>query len=170
MNGAIWAAAAPGQVEITPFVYRQYRIKPNDARGILQMSETGNVAGDASSDFQDLARGIVDLQIAVMVFDPSAASVPTWYSSENMESPPAGSRITQVAITLLAKSTREVRGVRLANTPDLTDGTNLTASQVGDVRGRPLPEGSPAPDSPYVGDWVYRTYTTRVELRNVVGN
>jgi hypothetical protein len=76
---------------------------------------------------------------------------------------PQGSKIVEVSITLLAKSTKEVQGVVLDKTPDLFEGTK-SCNHIGDVDGTNLPVASPT--SAYAGEHVYRMYTQTVELRN----
>ncbi len=158
-----------GYTQIMHAVYRSYRIKPGDARGVLQMSPTAGVL----SDWQDLALGIVDLQVALRVYDPNGTvdqdgdgdPKRDWYSSDNMAALPAGSTVLEVSVTLLAKSTKEVRGVVLDKTPDLFQGDKLHNS-IGDADGHSLNPPITDTSSMYYGDHVYRTYTTTMTLRN----
>jgi type II secretory pathway pseudopilin PulG len=151
-------------------VFRSYRVKPDDPRGVLQRSPSGGVLGN---DWQDVAMGVVDLQVALRVFvagdtvDEDGDGLPEldWYSSDNMNALPTGAIVTEVAVTLLAKSAAEVTGAVLDRTPDLREADRDAAyNRVGDVAGTTLPVT--APDSPYFGSHIFRTYTARVNLRN----
>ena len=171
-----------GKTEFVHMVYRTYRIKPlaADPRGVLQMCEwtKSSTFCIAPGDWTDLALGIVDMQIALRM--NFGGDVPgwcaadgdirhDWYSSDNMTDAmtnpllPPGSKVVEVSITLLAKSTKEVQGVTLDKTPDLWE-VNKLCNHIGDVDGTALPVASTT--SPYYGDHVYRTYTQTVELRN----
>jgi len=168
-----------GYTEFVHYVFRTYRIKPlaTDPRGVLQMCDwtKSSTFCVAAADWTDLALGIVDMQIALRAYMPSnptpcapdADGTHDWFSSDNMNdlltTLPQGSKIVEVSITLLAKSTKEVQGVVLDKTPDLTEGT-ASCNHIGDVTGTTLPVASTS--SPYYGDRVYRMYTQTVELRN----
>jgi type II secretory pathway pseudopilin PulG len=175
-----------GLTEVTKVVLRAYRIRPGDGRGVLEMSPSG---GRVNGDYQPLALGIVDMQIALRIATPNPTAVPPgtvlapcaldgdahhdWYSSDNMNSPmiPADARVVGVSITLLAKTTKEVQGVTIAQTPDLFEGDvgHRACNHTGDVAGKPLPVTSPT-TSPYFGEHAYRNYTATVDLRNVNAN
>lgn len=165
-----------GYMEFTKLVYKTYRIRDRtvDPRGVLQMcdwSTTTTFCAPNGPDWQDLALGIVDMQIALYVkldtsqppCAPDGDATHDWFSSSNMDALPNKSKVVQVSITLLAKSTKEVQGVSLTQTPDLTEGLPA-CNHVGDVSGTALPVASTS--SPYYGDHVYRMYTQTVELRN----
>lgn len=170
-----------GKTEFVHMVYRTYRIKPlaTDPRGVLQMCEWTKSPSfcdqNIASNWTDLALGIVDMQIALRAqmsanASPCAADADAthdWFSSDNMNdlltTLPQSSKVVEVSITLLAKSTKEVQGVALDKTPDLWE-VNKLCNHIGDVDGTVLPQTSTA--SPYYGDHVYRTYTQTVELRN----
>ncbi len=168
-----------GKTEFVHMVFRTYRIKPlaTDPRGVLQMCEWTKSSSFCTSpgDWTDLALGIVDMQIALRAQMPSNATpcavdadaTHDWFSSDNMDdlltTLPNGSKVVEVSITLLAKSTKEVQGVVLDKTPDLFEG-NKVCNHIGDVDGTTLPPASPT--SAYAGEHVYRMYTQTVELRN----
>ena len=154
-------------------IYRSYRIKPDDPRGILQMSPTGGVVAD---DWQDVALGIIDMQVALRIYlkgdttdeDGDGLAEYDWFSSDNMNAVPADGVITEVAITLLAKSTAKVSGAVLDRTPDLIQAGHPEAyNNIGDVEGTALPVTSTA--SPYYGAHIFRSHTVRVNLRNSTG-
>lgn len=152
-------------------VFRSYRIKPGDTRGVLQMSPTGGVV---ANDWQDVALGIIDMQIALRVYqkgdavDEDGDGNPEydWFSGDNMNALPTGATITAVSITLLAKSTSEVTALVLDKTPDLMEsgGKPAANNRIGDVAGTTLPQTSLT--SPYYGARVFRTYSQTVNLRN----
>lgn len=154
-------------------VYRTYRIKPDDPRGVLQMSPSGTVV---ANDWQDLALGVVDLQVALRVhqsggtdLDGDGEANDDWYSGENLEAIPSGAQITEAAITLLAKSTSDVAGAVATATPSLFEaGKPADYNRIGDVSSTALPVTDMT--SRYYGQNVYRTFTRTVELRNAVVN
>ena len=165
-----------GQTEFTKVVIRSYRIRPGDPRGVLEMSPSG---GRVAGDYQALALGIVDMQIALRIGTPATGTILAgacatdadahhdWVSSDNMSGPfVADARVVEVSLTLLAKTTKEVQGVTITQTPDLFDGdlAHRACNHVGDVTGTPLPVT--ASTSPYFGEHAYRTYTATVDLRN----
>jgi len=151
-------------------VFRSYRIKPGDARGVLQMSPTGTVV---ANDWQDVALGIIDLQVALRVYqkgdtvDEDGDGDPEydWFSGGNMNALPSGAVITAVSITVLAKSTADATALVLDKTPDLVEaGKPAANNRIGDVAGTTLPQTSTS--SMYYGARVFRTYTQTVNLRN----
>jgi prepilin-type N-terminal cleavage/methylation domain-containing protein len=151
-------------------VFRSYRIKPNDSRGVLQMSPSGTVV---ANDWQDVALGIIDLQIALRVYQKGDATDEDgdgnpeydWFSGDNMNALPSGATITAVSITVLAKSTADVTALVLDKTPDLMEsGKPAANNRIGDVAGTTLPQTSTS--SPYYGAHIFRTYTQTVNLRN----
>jgi type II secretory pathway pseudopilin PulG len=153
-------------------VLRSYRIAPDDVRGVLQMSPTGGIA----DDWQDVAIGIIDLQVALRVYqkdktsDEDADGDPErdWFSGDNMDALPEGASVTQVSITLLAKGATE-SGTTVVQTPDLIeDGKDAAYNRIGDVHGTTLPVASTA--SPYHGDLIFRSRTVTLNLRNSSGN
>jgi hypothetical protein len=93
---AVWD---DGYTTFTKIALRAYRIKPGDARGILQMSNT-NLLGD---NWIDLAVGIVDMQLALRVYEPDdlindrdgdGDPQRDWYSGDEMETAPTADPTT----------------------------------------------------------------------------
>jgi hypothetical protein len=170
------------------FVGRSFRINPNadaNLRVRLQIHEEGeiNPATVADPNWQDVAVGFVNLQLAARYFENGDATNadadgdPTvdWYSGENLEhgeaSRPAdasAARMTTLSIGLTTRS--QSSGVPSAQTPafigddggfcdtNLTDGTVATATN------------NPCGDSPSVAvttDHVYRSTRVLVDIRNL---
>ena len=78
-----------------------------------------------------------------------------------------GSVITQVSVSVVAKSSKEIGGATLTRSPDVK-GPNpvyLNNNNVGDHDGTDLPVVDTT--SPFYGEFVYRMYTSTVDLRNV---
>jgi type II secretory pathway pseudopilin PulG len=156
------------------FQARAYRIKPNDDRGVLQMSPSGG----ASNDWQDLAFGIVDMQFAVRQYQPGDAvdadgdgdPQRDWLSGENMEADQfAGNNVPiQLRITLLGRTLMPVQGASGTQTYAIT-GSPVNNNMLGDrpAISLPVPQNSVWPLSMYKGDFVFRYTTTIVDLRNV---
>jgi hypothetical protein len=159
-----------------------YRIKPNDARGVLQHSDSGGVI----DDWQDIAFGFVDMQFALQTV--TAATNQTtgattysygWLSGNNMSSWTFGSTtstsgadtivtttaISQIRVNLLARTIAEVEGAGTAVTPSML-GSPATTNPVGD-RGPVTISTITNTSSPYYGNYVYRMVSTVVDLRNV---
>ncbi len=170
----IWPLWNDSYLTFSKAVLRSYRIRPGDVRGVLEMSPSG---GAVANDWTPLAVGIVDMQVAIRVDQPGDATDedgdgdPTkdWFSGDNMNGARllvANSNIIQVSVTFLAKSSKEVGGATLPRTPDLFDASKpLTQNSVGDHAGTTLPVTDTT--SPYYGTFIYRTYTSTVDLRNV---
>ncbi len=165
---------------------RSYRINPCDQRGVLQMCNNG-ICDPAcnSADWQDVALGIVDMQFALRVchnsasdFDADLASSPQctnidWFSGDTMGTLAGvvtNPRIIDVSVTLVAKTTKEVNGPRLSDVPSLKDPSfpddYNRLSDKGAVT-LPVTSTSTWPSSMYVGDVIYRVFTTTIDLRNV---
>jgi type II secretory pathway pseudopilin PulG len=154
-------------------VNRSYRIKPGDPRGVLQMSPSG---GAIANDWVDLALGIVDLQVAVRIYEPAGTidrdgdgdARRNWYSGSTLAATlaTAGNVPLEVSVTLVAKTTKEVSGPTVTKTADIFEaGKPLDNNRVGNHAGTNLPVASSS--SPYYGSFVYRSYTATVDLRNV---
>jgi type II secretory pathway pseudopilin PulG len=203
---SVWNAASNNQCDIFDGVWknkpymifvraaiRLYRIKPDDPRGILQVSPSG---GNHANDWVDIAVGIVDMQVALRVYqedgvdedgdgnsddDGDGDPERDWISSNNMGSwdsvrtcadgRPCTNQLLAASVTLLAKTTKEITGPMLERTPDLFEGTDAQRAwnKVGDRPGTDLPVSDTAawPASMYAGNAVYRTYTSTVDLRNL---
>jgi prepilin-type N-terminal cleavage/methylation domain-containing protein len=184
----VWA---DGHTVFMKFQARAYRIKPNDFRGVLQMSPSG---GLVANDWQDLATGIVDLQFAVRVYDQASLvdsdgdgdPQRNWLSGENMEANLFNGTAKMpiaVRMTIIGRTTTEIDGPPPASTiPVIRAVAPMTAANndTGDQPGRALPL-SPAdpkcagagqwPWNMYCGNYVYRQTSTIIDLRNIgVGN
>lgn len=158
---------------VTKINLRAYRVSPSDARGVLQMSPTGGIV----NDWVDMAVGIVDLQLALRVLENPGDGVDQdgdgftdkdWYSGDNMEAAltPAANQLLTASVTLVAKTTKEVNGIALAQSPDVFEAdAGASNNRVGDRAGTPLPVTDNT--SMYYGDFVYRSYTSTVDLRNM---
>jgi prepilin-type N-terminal cleavage/methylation domain-containing protein len=166
------AGVTPALLMVTRPSARAYRISPSDIRGVLQMSPTAGV----QDDWVDMAVGIVDLQMALRVVDPGDVTDDDgdgnaerdWMSGDNMESAlsAAENQLLTASVTLVAKTTKEVNGVLLAQTPDIMEpDAGATSNRVGDRAGTSLPVTDTS--SMYHGDFVYRSYTSTVDLRNM---
>jgi prepilin-type N-terminal cleavage/methylation domain-containing protein len=153
-------------------VLRAYRIKPADPRGVLQMSPTRGL----QNDWVDLAFGVVDLQIAVRVYEPASGVDPdgdgdplrNWYSGPAMNAAVANpaNQPLQLAFTLVAKTVGEVSSASVTRTPDVLEAAQpIDYNKVGNHPGTDLPVTDPA--SPFFGNHLYRWYTVRVDLRNL---
>ena len=169
---AVWD---DGYTMFTKIAMRAYRIKPGDSRGILQMSNT-NLLGD---NWIDLAVGIVDLQLALRVYQPNdlindfdgdGDPKRDWFSGDTMEtilSQDPGNELLQISVTLLAKT--EVHGVDIDSTPDLVEEGKLEGflayNRVGDRIGTSLPVSDVS--SMYFGENIYRSFTATIDFRNL---
>ena len=60
-----------GYVSFSRAMLRTYRVKPGDQRGLLEMSPSATVV---ANDWIPLAVGIVDLQVAIRLFQPGDAT------------------------------------------------------------------------------------------------
>jgi prepilin-type N-terminal cleavage/methylation domain-containing protein len=172
----------PNKTMIFKFVAHAYRIDPTVARlpdGVLQMSPTGNLQ-TAVNDWQDLAFGFTDLQVATQFFeagdavdtpDPDTDPTREWYSAAmqaTLTAPGAyNSSFTtpiELAISLVARTDRDVEGIATAQTPALTVSTNTANNTLGDHDFVTLPS---ATDDRLKGFRIYRYVTFQVDLRNM---
>jgi len=169
-----------GKVIIMKAKVRSYRIKPSDARGVLQMSETQG----QSNDWQDLAFGFVDMQFALQVYEPAAADAADadgfnggaidWYSGSNLSTlvlndstAATGKEVLQARVNLLARTIAEVEGVGTTVTPSmLGDSTKPNSNPIGDHDSVTISSISNTA-SPYYGNYSYRMVGTVVDLRNL---
>jgi prepilin-type N-terminal cleavage/methylation domain-containing protein len=159
---------------------RAYRIQPNDTRGTLQVSMTGNMLGGIN-DWQDLAVGFTDMQVAVQQWQPNDTSSDPdgdgdtrrdWKSGSNMWAPPlvnATDSVLQMRVTLVAHTSSPVEGVTTTTTPDLM-GNPPSANPIGDHAAIDLTTIT-NPSSPLFGEFAYRSVSTVIDFRNLgVGN
>jgi prepilin-type N-terminal cleavage/methylation domain-containing protein len=167
---AAWRA---GDVLFTKFVARAYRIKPNDTRGILQASPSGMFQ---SNDWVDIAVGVIDLQVAVYIFDPTdpvdrdvdGDPLRDWYSGATMDAAldDLDAQPLEVRVTILGKSLAPAGAPSLPSTPSFIEaGFPANQNPWSDRDAVTLPVGSTT--SPYYGDNLYRWSSVRVDLRNL---
>lgn len=159
-------------------VARYYRIDPTrPAEGVLQVSPTGNLV-PALNDWQDLAVGFTDIQVATQFFDNDGIDTADadldpareWYSSttqQNLTEPAtlwtgAFSPI-QMTISLVARTERNVEGIATGRTPQLKAPPDNDHNNLGDRD----PINLPSALAHLVGDRIYRYTTFRVDLRNL---
>jgi len=154
-----------GYTVFVKFWQKAYRIKPNDARGVLQVLPAG------STTWQDLAFGFVDMQVAIQAKTDSNGDgildTVTWYSGNNMGTIPTTAALLQMRVSLIARTIAEVEGVGSMTTPALGgDSSTPDNNPVGDRASVTL---STITDktSPYYGNYIYRMVTTVVDLRNL---
>jgi prepilin-type N-terminal cleavage/methylation domain-containing protein len=161
---------------------RAYRVKPDDNRGVLQVSPSGAMV---ANDWVDVALGISDLQLAVRQLtdtdmlppedDPVPVEIFTWLSGENLEGaltdyePGNGFRrkTTVTAVTLSLVGRADTDGPGTLNTPLLLgDPANASNNSLGD---RDSEEVGRVTDtrSPLFGNNTFRSLTTMIDLRNL---
>jgi len=162
------------------FVGRSYRIDPDRKElGVLQGSPSGEMDGE---DWTDLALGVTTIQDASRFFeDGDAADLDgdgdpelDWYSGEGQESPdptgerPAGAALSEMRISVEARTQRGTRAVASARTSLLGDEANADHNPVGDWAGVQLAgvEDADRPDG-YRGDHIYRSAEALIDLRNL---
>jgi prepilin-type N-terminal cleavage/methylation domain-containing protein len=160
-----------GHTVFVKFRQKAYRIKPNDARGVLQVLPAG------STVWQDLAFGFVDMQVAIQAYDSTdptdqdgdGSGPIDWYSGPNLGTIPSTATMLQMRISLVARTIAEVEGVGTLTTPLLIDPTNLSRPNNNMVGDRPSVTLASITDktSPLYGNYVYRMVTTVVDLRNI---
>lgn len=155
-----------------------YRIRPisQDPRGVLQVSPSG---GMATSDWQDLAFGFTDMQLAVQRFEPGDTADADgdgdpqreWFSGSNMATSTLTSgnnTLLQARITLVARTTSTVDGVATDLTPNLA-GSPLAFNQLGDHPSESLDVLAfpGTTDKTLRSEFAYRSISTVVDLRNM---
>jgi type IV pilus assembly protein PilW len=149
---------------------RAYRIDTNDPLAApLQVSATGGLLGLSPSDWQVMGIGFVDLQITQRFVeevsdgnDPDADGNPRmdWYASGPPF--PANTHLTEMGISLVARTARSVEGVRAISVPVLSTGPRNN-NPVGDAGGPKNMLASPE----FTGDHIYRQSSMIVDTRNV---
>jgi prepilin-type N-terminal cleavage/methylation domain-containing protein len=157
-----------GKMAIYPLVMHAYRIKPADARGVLQRSLTGGL----SNDWEDIAFGFTDLQLAARVAmdtdaDGTADDAFEWRSGENMESPTlsgASSALVSLRFSLVGRAATD--GVMAATTPSLLGEGDADNNPLGDHDAEVIADITD-PVSPVRGEFVFRFISTVVDLRNI---
>jgi type II secretory pathway pseudopilin PulG len=163
---------------------RAYRIDPTagrEADGVLQISPTGDMFG--LNDWQDMAYGFTDLQVATQFFDddafdtadPDTDAKRDWHSGEQQETLtrppilkpyPANKFMPtlQMSISLVSRTDRDVEGVATPATPELQDSSNVNNNMLGDRASVALPS---AVDPRLMGFKIYRYVTFRSDFRNI---
>ncbi|MGN6108009.1 MAG: PulJ/GspJ family protein [Kofleriaceae bacterium] len=171
---AVPSAGATNRTMFYKLVARYYRLDPaREADGLLQVSPTGNLGGGA--DWQDLAYGFTDIQVATRFFDNDAIDSNDadddpkreWYSGDKQEeltTPPGPfTPPIQMSISLVARTDRDVEGIATASTPRLTVPGNPDHNTLGDRAQVVLPSTDPR----LTGHRIYRYTTFHVDLRNL---
>lgn len=172
------AATAANITTMAGFIARAWRIDPSrPAEGVLQRDDTGNLL--ATSNFQDYATGVTDLQVATYFYDangidtddPDTDGDRDWYSSSEQETLTNSIPITDdfipplmMTISLVARTSTNVEGVSSPSTPLLTDPGNMAHNDLGDRDAVPLPS---ATDPALAGRRIYRHTTFSVDFRNL---
>ena len=159
---------------------RAYRIDATrPALGVLQTSASGGLV----DDWTDLGLGFTDLQLAARVFeagdnvtdtaDPDTLTQYEWYSGEDMErvtTAPDFSvaadhpRITQLTVSLTARTDRDVDDIYTRVTPGFIDTARADNNDLGDHDVVDLTVG--VPPANLLGNRIYRYSTNRIDLRN----
>jgi prepilin-type N-terminal cleavage/methylation domain-containing protein len=155
-------------------VGRAYRIDPlRPVDGVLQLSPSGALV---ANDWQDLAYGFTDLQVATQFFDndasdstdPDADPLREWYSGETQETLTDAAAnlfpVIQMTISLVSRTDRDVEGIATAATPELRVSTNVNNNTLGDRASETLPH---ATDLALQGNRIYRYTTFGVDFRNM---
>ena len=174
-------------------VTHAYRIDPDQTQpragdGVLQMSPTGDLVG--LNDWQDLAYGFTDIQVAIQYFELGDAANsdlqydtdPTrdFYSGDVMAQrlqpivktdmffPRAAPQLIpipiQLSMTLVARTDKDVEGIATGATPRLMEPLHPTNNRLGDHDTVSLPS---ATDPHLLGSRIYRYTTFQVDLRNL---
>jgi prepilin-type N-terminal cleavage/methylation domain-containing protein len=168
-------------------VYRavavSYRINPDPTtgEGVLQRSVTANLYG--LNDWEDLAYGFTDLQVATQFYetvatadattdttDPDTDVTRDWYSSTKQQTittsvtESASHTPIQMTISLVARTDKNFEGVTTASTPLLTVTGNTANNTLGD---RAAVDLTTTADPLLTGTRVYRYTTFGVDFRNL---
>jgi hypothetical protein len=157
------------------FVARAYRIRPGDPRGVLQVSPSGEFIAD---DWQNLVLGVVDMQVALRIYQQGDANDEDgdgdlereWISADNMNTPG------------LPAANRDLLGVRLSLVTKNSAGEQSAASELPRVYDVTMPrqfngmsdENTAAQvaqaaidTSPYHGANTFRVGSIVVDMRNM---
>jgi hypothetical protein len=173
-------------------VAHAYRIDPDQTNpratdGVFQMSPTGDLVG--INDWQDLAYGFTDIQVAIQFFELGDAGNsdsqydldPTrdFWSGDIMAQrlqpipqtsmffPQASPLIPipiQLSMTLVARTDKDVEGIATGATPKLIEPLHPINNRLGDHDTVPLPSVT---DPHLMGQRIYRYSTFQVDLRNL---
>ncbi|HTE51085.1 MAG TPA: prepilin-type N-terminal cleavage/methylation domain-containing protein [Kofleriaceae bacterium] len=162
------------------FIGRSYRIDPDRRElGVLQGSPTGEMVDD---DWTDLALGVTTLQVASRYAEAGDAAdldgdgdpELDWYSSDGQEvTDPSGERpadaiLTEMRISIEARTQRGTRSVATAHSASLIDVDATDHNPIGDWAGVQLAGVADAarPDG-YAGNHIYRSADVLIDLRNL---
>ena len=184
------AGPVAGNSMVYKLVTHAYRIDPDQtqpraALGAFQMSTTGDLVG--LNDWQDMAYGFTDIQVAVQFFELNDAvnsdsqldgdPQRDFWSSDMMAQrlqpipspglffPAANQPIPiQLSLTLVARTDKDVEGIATGQTPKLTDPLHPINNRFGDHDVVNLPS---ATDPHLQGSRIYRYTTFQVDLRNL---
>jgi len=149
------------------FAARMYRIDPTPTRkdlSVLQVSLTGGI----DPDFQDIAIGFTDFQIAYRAYETTTSDgdldgdgdiVRDWYSGSVAKPDDA-----ELSISLAVRTSRDLNVVASARTPAFIDTSNVDHNRLGDSDSVTLPDSLNRPQ--YRGNHIYRYTSVRVDLRN----
>ena len=145
-----------------------YRIHPTDPRGMLEMSPSG---GLIANDWRPLALGIVDLQLALRVWNGAGTNLDgdgdvnrDWLSGENMEAVDPGD-VLQVRLSLVARNHGDVDWITTVATPELCDPARVANNDLGDHCS--FDPTAVAATSRYYGNHIYRHTTETIDVRNL---
>lgn len=160
------------------FIAHAWRIDPaRPADGVLQLDETGHLL--STSDFEDYATGVTDLQVATYFYDADGTDTDDpgddgdrdWCSGSDQDTLSADIATTDsfvaplvMSISVVARTTDEVEGIASASTPELTETANTDHNAIGDRAAVTLPS---ATDPALAGNHIYRYTTFAVDLRNL---
>jgi prepilin-type N-terminal cleavage/methylation domain-containing protein len=176
-NPASTVSPTPNQTMIFNFVAHAYRIDPTAANavlGTLQLSQTGGLLQTAADNWQSLAFGFTDIQVATRFYEPTSLldtdadgdPLRNWYSSTAQTglSTIATTVPLVMSISLVARTDRDIEGIATAQTPNLTDGTKPLNNTLGDHASVSLPSVT---DPALMGSKIYRYVTFQVDFRNI---
>lgn len=174
-------AESAGSAETMLFGFRMrgYRIDPaRPELGVLQRSSSAGV----DADWEDLAIGFTDLQVATRWHEPGDADdldgdgdpELDWYAGDAQGALTAPVVVeptaapVEVTLSLVVRTPRDRAGVVSARTPALTDPDRVEHNPLGDRAAVQL-EGVADADRPAAlqGERVYRWSTMRIDLRNL---
>jgi prepilin-type N-terminal cleavage/methylation domain-containing protein len=151
-----------------------YRIRPGDPRGVLEMSPSGALI---AGDWQPLAMGVVDLQVAIRVRDDDGVdqdadgdTTRDWYSGDNMATILAAPnvQVLNLSLTLVARTTAEITGAGTSKLPAFSVAERMSHNQLGDrAEVTMAPPITKDPADPHYGNHAYRWTTTMIDLRNL---
>jgi hypothetical protein len=167
--------------QVFRIVAHAYRIDTTATResvGALEISRTGGLTAGQGEDWSVVGIGFVDLQISQRRVeavsdnqdpDGDGNARADWYSSAGPF--PANAALTQLGISLAARTVRQVEGVtaRAGDIPVLTS-RDAAGNPIGDPAHNPIGDAQGPKDlnvPEFDGDYVYRELSTIVDIRNL---